>query len=590
MNMVCMISLNKAVTVFLVILSLLSIDISSASEPIFRSDQIHQPVIAERGVIVSDDRYANMEGIKVLEEGGNAIDAAVTMGFVMAVTYPRAGNLGGGGFMLLRLAESGEVIALDYRETAPGSASPELFLDSEGRVDRTKTRGSVMSAGVPGTVAGLAAALEKYGTISLERALEPAINYAEKGFTVGYEKRNSLIRARNRMERSDESLSIFYKESGDSYDVGEIITQKDLAWTLEQIREHGTEAFYKGAVAEKIVNFMQEAGGIITMEDMSSYSPVVREPVSTNYRGYRVYSMPPPSAGGVQLLQILHIADKFDIAGSGHNSAEYIHILTEAMKLSFADRSIYLGDPDFSDIPVDELLSEKYASDLASAINPDIAVPSSDIGPGSIQSSQGRDTTHFTVIDSSGNVVSNTYTLNFSYGSGITVPGTGILLNNEMDDFVFEKGVPNAYGLIGGEKNMVEGGKRMLSSMAPVIVLKDDEPFLSTGGPGGSRIITTVLQVIVNVIDHGMNIATATAMPRFHHQWLPDTIYVETGISTDTLRILEQKGHSITHGRTIGSTNSVHLIDGFIYGSADPRRSESSASAFSPERSQAFCQ
>ncbi len=546
-----------------------------ADEPLNRTAQIHHPVKAAKGMVVTDNRLATLAGKRVLKEGGNAVDAAVTIGFVLAVTYPRAGNLGGGGFMVIRDSKTGDIVSVDYREKAPSASTADMFRDDNGNVDREKSRNSIYSTGVPGTVAGLALALERYGTINLERAIEPALNLARNGFPMSRTMKDSLQEARDRLSKSPESISVFFKKDGNPYEVGEIFRQHDLAWSLERISKNGIDAFYKGEIAKKICEFMENSGGIITKEDLSSYKPKIREPVKGQYRDYLIYSMPPPSSGGVHLVQMLNILEKFPLSDYGNNSADSIHTMTEVMKLAYADRSKYLGDPDFVEVPVNELISEEYAEKLLEKIDTDKAIPSSDIEPGNpVHIKESPNTTHFTVMDKHGNVVSNTYTLNFSYGNGITVPDTGILLNNEMNDFSASPGVPNAYGLIGGEYNSIEPGKRMLSSMTPAIVMKDDSPFIVTGSPGGSRIITTVLQIIVNVIDHNMNIAEATAVPRIHHQWFPDKIYVENGISPDTLKILRGKGHNIESGRTIGSANSIMFENGNFYGYSDPRRPE----------------
>lgn len=550
-----------------------------AEEPEFNPNEIHHPVIAKNGMVVSENSYATLAGLEVLREGGNAIDAAVTVGFTLAVTFPRAGNLGGGGFMLIRLAETNEVIALDYREKAPKAATKDMFLDKDGNVDKEKSRNSILAVGVPGTVAGLTLALEKYGTISLKRALKPAIKLAEKGFPVSYELRRSLIEAKKRIENSDASMFIFFNENGNPHKVEKTLKQKDLAWSLRQISKNGEDAFYKGKISKKIVKFMDKEGGLITKDDLSSYEPVIRKPVNGNYRGYEIYSMPPPSSGGVHLIQMLNMLEKHSVDTFSHNSAKTIHLMTEVMKLAYADRSKYLGDPDFVEVSTEELISKNYSDKLQKKINQKKATPSNNIKPGK-PVYESTNTTHFSVMDKYGNVVSNTYTLNFAYGTGITVPGTGILLNNEMDDFSAKPGVPNAYGLIGGEYNAIEPQKRMLSSMTPTIVLKNEKPFLATGSPGGSRIITTVLQVILNVIDHKMNIAEATASPRIHHQWLPDKLYVEKGISKDTIGLLKKKGHKVNAKRVLGSSQSIMKVGKYLYGFSDPRRPGGLAKGF----------
>jgi gamma-glutamyltranspeptidase/glutathione hydrolase len=559
--------------------ALLSIFISPETARLYAADlpepdrkAIFHPVYARNGMVVSEERFATEAGLQVLKEGGNAVDAAVTVGFVLAVTFPRAGNLGGGGFMLVRIAETGEVIAIDYRERAPLAVTADTFLDSNGNVNTEKSRHSVLSSGVPGTVAGLALALEKYGTIPLERAIRPALELAENGFPVSDNLARSLEDARSRMEKEPESMRVFFKEGGGAYAPGEILVQKDLAETLKLVSENGPDEFYEGEIAAKIARFMKERGGLITEKDLKEYRAALREPVRGTYRGYDIYSMPPPSSGGVHLVEILNILEGFPLGEYGHNTAKTINLMAEAMKFAYADRSEHLGDPDFKEVPVRELTSKEYAAKLRERMSPGRVTPSVRIKPGEMPREDGPDTTHFSVIDSKGNMVSNTYTLNFDYGSKITVPGTGMLLNDEMDDFSMKPGEPNAYGLVGGSANAPAPGKRMLSSMTPTIILKDGEPFLVTGSPGGSLIITTVLQIITNVVDFGMNISEATNAPRVHHQWLPDKLRIERGISGDTLRILTDRGYTIDTGNTMGSAQSIMKKGEFIYGASDPRR------------------
>jgi gamma-glutamyltranspeptidase/glutathione hydrolase len=559
--------------------ALLSIFISPETARLYAADlpepdrkAIFHPVYARNGMVVSEERFATEAGLQVLKEGGNAVDAAVTVGFVLAVTFPRAGNLGGGGFMLVRIAETGEVIAIDYRERAPLAVTADTFLDSNGNVNTEKSRHSVLSSGVPGTVAGLALALEKYGTIPLERAIRPALELAENGFPVSDNLARSLEDARSRMEKEPESMRVFFKEGGGAYAPGEILVQKDLAETLKLVSENGPDEFYEGEIAAKIARFMKERGGLITEKDLKEYRAALREPVRGTYRGYDIYSMPPPSSGGVHLVEILNILEGFPLGEYGHNTAKTINLMAEAMKFAYADRSEHLGDPDFKEVPVRELTSKEYAAKLRERMSPGRVTPSVRIKPGEMPREEGPDTTHFSVIDSKGNMVSNTYTLNFDYGSKITVPGTGMLLNDEMDDFSMKPGEPNAYGLVGGSANAPAPGKRMLSSMTPTIILKDGEPFLVTGSPGGSLIITTVLQIITNVVDFGMNISEATNAPRVHHQWLPDKLRIERGISGDTLRILTDRGYTIDTGNTMGSAQSIMKKGEFIYGASDPRR------------------
>ncbi len=534
-------------------------------------DIVH-PVFAEHGMVASQEALASRIGVEVLERGGNAVDAAVAIGFALAVTLPRAGNLGGGGFMLVHQAESGETVAIDYREMAPAAASRDMFLDAAGDVDTAKSWYSRAAAGVPGTVAGLALALERYGTLSLAEALAPAIRLADEGIVVTRDLSDSLAERQERLFGVPATAAIFFHDDGRPVQPGERLVQSDLAWSLKQIAEHGPDAFYRGAIAERIAADMAANGGPLTRADLAAYRVAVRAPVHGTYRGYDVYSMPPPSSGGVHLVEILNILEGYPLGELGHNGAKTIHLMAEAMKLAYADRSQHLGDPDFWHVPVAGLTSKAYAEALRATIDPERARPAGEIRPGDPAPYESPETTHFSVIDRWGNAVSNTYTINFGYGSGIVAAGTGILLNNEMDDFSSKPGVPNAYGLIGGAANAIQPGKRPLSSMTPTIVLKDGRAFLATGSPGGSRIITTTLQILLNVIDHGMNIAAATYAPRVHHQWLPDELRVERGLSPDTLAALAAMGHTVVEGDAMGSTQSVLRTADGLFGAADPRR------------------
>jgi gamma-glutamyltranspeptidase / glutathione hydrolase len=427
--------------------------------------------------------------------------------------------------------------------------------------------------GVPGTVGGMAMALEKYGTISLADALAPAIELAEQGITVDEDLADSLLGLEERLKKWPSSTQIFFKEDGGFFQPGDTLVQKDLAESLKMIASEGPKAFYEGPIAEKIVAAVEAAGGHLTLDDFKSYEVELREPVTGDYRGYTIASMPPPSSGGIHIIQILNTLEGDDIKAMGQNSAATIHLMAEAMKYAYADRSEYLGDPDFVDVPVGALTSEEYAKELRGRIDMNRAAPAAEIKPAeSLAQYESPETTHFSVVDQNGNAVANTYTINFSYGSGLVAAGTGILLNNELDDFSAKPGVPNAYGLIGGDANAVEPDKRPLSSMTPTIVLRDGKPFLVTGSPGGSRIITTTLQVIMNVIDHEMNIAEASYAPRIHHQWLPDELRVEEGLSPDTITVLKQKGHEVSVDETMGSTQSIVVLEDGLYGSSDPRR------------------
>ncbi|MDP8964068.1 MAG: gamma-glutamyltransferase [Cyanobacteriota bacterium] len=564
---------NKLIISFLLSLTLIIGSASAQTTPFYNPTDIFHPVIARNGMVASQERYATEAGLAVLKEGGNAVDAAVTIGFTLAVTLPEAGNIGGGGFMLVHMAKDNQTLAIDYREKAPKAATRNMFLNANGEVDPKKSRFSYLAVGVPGTVAGLTMALEKYGTISLERALKPAIELAEKGFPVYEGLHNSLIAAKVQMQASPASMAIFYKPGGVAYEVGEMLVQKDLAKSLRLIAKEGTQAFYQGAIASAIVADMQANGGLITKEDLAAYQPVMRKPIRGTYRGYEIASMPLPSSGGVHLVQMLNVLEGFPIRELGHNTAQTIHLMAESMKLAYADRSKFLGDSDFVPVPVVGLTSKSYANELRRKINRNRATPSSEVAPGNPnQFSESTNTTHYSVMDKYGNAVANTYTLNLAYGTSLTATGTGILLNNEMDDFSAKSGVPNAFGLVGGEFNAIEPEKRMLSSMTPTIVMKDGKPYLVTGSPGGSQIITSVLQVIMNVIDHKMNITAATNAIRVHHQWLPDELRVEQGLNGDTRRLLTEKGHNIAVKDAMGSTQSIMHIGNSFQGASDPRR------------------
>ena len=546
----------------------------AAPPAILSKNAIYSPTVAKQAMVVTSDKIASEIGLQVLQQGGNAVDAAVTIGFTLAVTLPRAGNIGGGGFMLIHDAKTGNVVAVDYREKAPRNAHKDMYLDKAGNPDNQLSRFSHLAVGVPGTVAGLALALEKYGSLSLAQALQPAIKLAEKGFPMHHVLRDSLLRGEKRLKKSAETSRLFFKEDGSAYALGEQFVQPELASTLKQIAEQGVSAFYEGEIAKKIAADMAANNGLITLEDLKAYRPAIRQPIHGTYRGYDVYSMSPPSSGGVHIVQILNILEQFSIKEFGHNSQASLHVMAEAMKRAYADRSEYLGDTDFVNVPLKGLTSKAYAKSLATQIPLDKATPSKSIAPANPLPYESNETTHFSVIDKAGNAVANTYTLNFSFGSGLTAKGTGFLLNNEMDDFSAKAGVPNAYGLIGNAANAIAPEKRMLSSMSPTIVMHNQKPFLVTGSPGGSRIITTTLQVIMNVIDHGMNIQEAVNAPRVHHQWLPDEIRIEKGISIDTQRLLTEMGHTMVEKNPMGSAASI-LIDAAThtyYGAADPRR------------------
>ncbi|KAB7615447.1 gamma-glutamyltransferase [Amylibacter sp. SFDW26] len=544
-------------------------------------DRFH-PIVAENGMVAAQEKVAAQVGVDILKAGGNAVDASVAVAFALAVTLPRAGNLGGGGFMIVHDAEKGDTQAIDYREMAPKAAFKDMYLDEAGEVVKNRSRFHGLAIGVPGTVAGMALALERNGSMTMAQVVAPAITLARDGIVVTQSLSDGLKSAQERLKRWPQTAKVFYKPDGGFYEVGDVFKQPDLAATLQSISDHGTDGFYKGDVAEKIAAGVQAADGVITTDDMEAYKSVVRDTSTGTYRGYDIHSMPPPSSGGTHIVQILNTLEGYPIGKMGHNSATTIHLMAEAMKQAYADRATYLGDPDFVDVPVQELTDKAYANDIRAKINMGKARPAELVKANVLTPYESNETTHFSVIDRFGNAVSNTYTINFSFGSGIVADGTGVLMNNEMDDFSAKTGVANAYGLIGGDANAVEAGKRPLSSMSPTIVMKDGKVFLVTGSPGGSRIITTTLQILMNVIDHGMNIAEATYAPRIHHQWLPDELRVEEGISADTKGILRAKGHDVVVKRTMGSTQSI-MIDGesgVLLGATDPRRPGSSVEGY----------
>lgn len=554
-----------------------------ANQPIISDWARQQPVLAPHAMVASQEAMATRIGVDILKRGGNAVDAAVAVGFALAVTLPRAGNIGGGGFMLVYSKKENKTIAIDYREVAPASATKTMFLDAKGDADPKKSRDSGLAVGVPGTVAGLAFAHEKYGSgkFKLSELIGPAIALAENGIIVDEDLAESLPAARNRLANWPSSAKIFLKPDGGPLMRGDRLVQADLARTLSTIAAKGTKGFYEGPVAEKIVAAVNSAGGAMTVEDLASYKVYEREPVRGTYRGFEIVSMPPPSSGGIHIIQILNMLEGYRLNEMGAQAADTLHVMTEAMKPAYADRSEYLGDPGFVQVPVKQLLSKKYADARRAEIAMDRARPAREIKPGNLAPYESDQTTHYSIVDADGNAVANTYTLNFSYGVGMVAEGTGVLLNNELDDFAAKAGVPNGFGLIGGDANAPAPGKRPLSSMSPTLVLKDGRVYLVTGSPGGSRIITTVLQVISNVIDHGMNVQEAVSAPRIHHQWLPDELRIERGLSIDTVRILESRGHKIVVAPASGSAQTIMLTpQGALAGAADTRQRGTLASGY----------
>ncbi len=529
-----------------------------------------QSDVGRDGMVVAQEAVAARIGVDILKRGGNAVDAAVAVGFALAVTYPRAGNLGGGGFMVIHLA-NGQDIAIDYRETAPAAITAQSFLDPQGNADPQKSRNSALAIGLPGTVAGLALAEQKYGSgrFTLAALIAPALALARDGITVTAQTLQPSPFDPSRLRRWPSSAQIFFKPDGSDYAVGDRLVQSDLADTLQAIAQGGPRAFYDGPVAQKIAAAVQAAGGVMTADDLKDYRAVERTPLRGTYRGYDVVSMPPPSSGGVELIEMLNILEGYDLARD--DQAQQAFLMVEAMKRAYADRALFLGDPDAVQNPVARLTSKDYAARWRATIDPAHATPAAAIQAGGVVAQEGRNTTHFSVVDRDGNAVSNTYTLNLFYGVGMVAGGTGVLLNDELDDFAAKPDSPNAFGLTGYGANAPGPGKRPLSSMTPTILLQEGKPFLVTGSPGGSRITTAVLQVIVNAIDRGMNIADAVAAPRVHDQWLPDQVFAEPGVPPDVLAALAARGDAVVPMRPGTSTNSIEITpEGFV-GAADPR-------------------
>ena len=533
---------------------------------------------ARHAMVVGSEPLALTEGLKVLREGGNAVDAAITIAFALAVTHPRAGNIGGGGFMLVR-APDGSTNCIDYRETAPAAATRDMFLDPNGNTDEVASRQSHRASGVPGTVAGLTLALRRHGTIPLRRAIAPAIRLAADGFTVGRELEQELATDERTIARFPATRAVFFRD-GHTLTEGMVLRQPDLAATLRAIRDKGSDGFYRGRVAQTLAADMKTHGGLITQEDLAAYQPIERPVLTGTFRSYEIISAPPPSSGGVALVQILHMLEPYDLKGLGHNSSAYIHLLSEVFKRAFADRSRWLGDPAFFDVPLERLLSRDYATGMMRGFDPNQATPAAAAGPGDPSPREKPSTTHFSIVDATGMIVSNTYTLNDSFGSGVMAEGLGFLMNNQMDDFSTRPGSPNLYGLVGGEANSIAPGKRMLSSMSPTIVLRKDSatsrsiPFLVLGSPGGPAIITSVAQVILDITEFGIEPQTAVNAPRFHHQWLPDRIWLDRGMfPVDVIEALKRRGHDVAERDPRGEVETI-LVDPegqWLFGASDAR-------------------
>ncbi|MGE0624066.1 MAG: gamma-glutamyltransferase [Pseudomonadales bacterium] len=531
---------------------------------------------AEHGMVVSANASSSAVGVEIMKRGGNAIDAAVAVAFSLAVTHPTAGNIGGGGFLVYQGRE-GAPVAYDFREVAPGASHPEMWL-VDGDYSYERHHLSHLSVGVPGTVAGLYLAWQDGGSLPWAELIAPAIEQAKKGIVVTDGLARSLAEVLPRMQQYPASVAKFTR-GGELFEAGDLWKQPDLAAALKRIADKGPDGFYKGRTADLIVAEMQRGGGIITHEDLAGYEAKRRTPIRGTYRGYEVLSMPPPSSGGVAIVEMLNMLEGYDIAASGFGSVDTLHVMTEVMRRAYADRARYLGDPDYVEMPLSRLTSKAYADELRRTIRTDAASVSS---PESFTwPAESPQTTHFSVVDKDRNAVSLTYTLEYSYGSGIVVPGGGFLLNNEMGDFNAGPGLTDSTGLIGTSANLAEPGKRMLSSMSPTIVNRDGEVFMVTGTPGGRTIINTVLQTILNVIDHGANAQTAVDLGRVHHQWLPDTLYVEgLAFSPDTLKLMEARGHTVEQIDSLGVAEVIVVRDGVLEGGVDRRQADGGVAGY----------
>ncbi|RJG43581.1 gamma-glutamyltransferase [Mesorhizobium sp. DCY119] len=502
-----------------------------------------EPLEAEHGMVVTAQHLASEVGVDVLKKGGNAVDAAVAVGYALAVVYPTAGNIGGGGFMTIRLKD-GKTTFLDFRERAPLASTKTMYLDDKGEFIKGLSTSGYLAVGVPGSVMGFETARTKYGELSREDLMAPAIRLAKEGFALEEGDATSLEGGAKKLAKDPAAAAIFLKPDGKPYAAGETLVQPELAASLSSISEKGPDAFYKGPIADAIVNASMSMKGILAKEDFEQYSVRELEPIKCNYRGYEIVSSPPPSSGGVIICEILNVLEGYPLSYLGYGSADTTHVMIEAMRHAYVDRNTALGDPDFVKNPVEKLLDKNHAREIRTKISPFKAGVSQDLKPEGF--GESNETTHYSIVDDEGNAVAVTYTLNGSFGAGVVAPGTGILLNNEMDDFTAKPGVPNLYGLVQGEANAIEPKKTPLSSMSPTIVSKDGKPFMVIGSPGGARIITITLEAIVNVIDHGMNIQEAIDAPRIHHQWLPDKVYMEPyALSPDTRRLLTGMGHDV---------------------------------------------
>jgi len=536
------------------------------------------PERANHGMVVSSHKLASEAGIRILQDGGNAIDAAIATGLALAVVHPAAGNIGGGGFMIVH-TKDGKVTAFDFREKAPLAAHERIYVDSAGNYIEDISHEGYLAIGVPGTIAGFDLAFKRFGTMTWDDLVEPAVDLADDGFALSWSMAEDFKYLKEDFKKYPSSAKVFFKEDTMSYEPGDIWEQPDLYRTLRRIQKYGRDGFYKGETARLIAADMKKNGGLITEADLAAYEPKERAPIHGNYRGYDVYSMSPPSSGGTALVEMLNILEGFDLASYGHNSAMYLHLLSESMRRAFADRARYLGDPDFNPgIPIEKLTSKEYAAALRQSINLEKKSASDPVSFNDAYES--TETTHYSVVDAEGNAVVVTYTLEYGYGSRIVAEGLGFLYNNEMGDFNAEPGRTDTTGSIGTQPNLVAPGKRMLSSMTPTIVARDGKPFFLVGSPGGKTIINTVLQCILNVIDFKMNVSGAVTASRLHHQWLPDVMRIEKyGTTLDSQRILEAMGHRVRMGGQQGSAMGIIINPetGVRYGGVDPRQADAGA-------------
>ena len=569
---------RKCAALFAGCLLTLSLAVSAQTRQLLNYEAIHKPAAGTAGMVVSQNEAASRAGAQVLRDGGNAVDAAVATAFVLAVTLPRAGNIGGDGFMLIHLAGTDQYTAIDYRSAAPALATLDAYVGEDGELQGHSA--GIRSAGVPGTVAGLALAHEKYGRLPWKRLLEPAIAMARDGIVLSADEAFALEWGTERLARSEAGAAVFLDADGEALRAGERLVQADLAWTLQRIADHGAQDFYRGEIADRIDAGMRRLGGLLRKEDLAAYRAIERVPLRTTYRGLEVVTMPPASGGGAGIVGTLNLLEQFDLASMGGGSADALHVFAEASKLAWRDRLAHVGDTGFLDVPLEGLAAKSYAAERARLIDMRRATPAVDVGPGDPWAHEGPDTTHFSVVDGDGNVVSNTYTIGADFGSGVMIEGTGFLLGNLIGNFSLRAQREAVREGRPPPPNAMQPGRRPVSSMAPTMLARDGKPWLVTGSPGGNTIPGTIVQTIINVVDFGMNLAEATMAPRVHqHMSGEGTLQVERGLSPDTLRLLTERGHAISSGQTIGSTQMLLIGLERVEGAADPRRPGAAAIA-----------